>query len=148
MKKRGPFIILGILFVFFQKAGRDLARNGNIVWNMVYWLQILLISLATGTLLGCAISFALYHISQWVNTKKMNRKSTVIFISTLGMILFRNNGKYAMLVFLCICILGLWCDKEHRKLQGRFETYCSAKVSLSGDDYIAVCGSICPEAAK
>lgn len=46
-------------------------------------------------------------------------QDVLFFISTLGMILFRNNGRYALQVFLCICILGLWCDKAHRKLQGR-----------------------------
>lgn len=290
MKKSGPFIIVGILFVFFQKAGRDLARNGNIVWDTAYWIQILLISLAAGALLGCAIAFGIRRLCQWLDAGErkanilppflakrpilpkrafaivfllivlcwipcylayypaicsydifiqtgqieshayndhhpiihtllletamkvgkavfgsintgiglygllqllflagaftygsflLNRmrvspilqllvllyemfypfhwymsisttKDTIFsgffllqilslyamlrakrdslrpggqdalfFISTLGMILFRNNGKYALLVFLCICILGLWCDKAHRKLQGR-----------------------------
>lgn len=48
------FVLLGFLFVFFQKAEGDLARHGNIIWDAGYWFRILLISLAAGTLLGCA----------------------------------------------------------------------------------------------
>lgn len=63
-------------------------------------------------------------------------QDALFFASTVGMIVFRNNGKYAMIVFLCLCLLGLWRDKAHRKLQGRilanaFLAFAAGNICLS-----------------
>ncbi|MCM1326832.1 MAG: DUF6020 family protein [Bacteroidales bacterium] len=299
MRRNGLFVLLGFLFVFFQKAERDLAQNGNIVWNGKYLLWILLISLAAGGLLGYAAGEAVHRIPTLLSKKFLHGEKRVLpagafaiifllivlswlpcylayypaicsydtdvqtgqieshsyndhhpiahtlllegamnigknifgdtntgigiygclqllflagaftygnylvnrtgsspilqlllllyemfypfhwymsistikdtvfsgffllqmlsiyailrskrnslrpagqdalfFVSTLGMILFRNNGKYAMLVLLCICLLGLWRDKEYRKCQGRllanaFLAFVVGNISLT-----------------
>lgn len=49
------FILVFTLFFIFQAAGRDLARRGNIIWDVRYTLLLLGKSLAAGILTGgCA----------------------------------------------------------------------------------------------
>ncbi len=50
---------------------------------------------------------------QWKKTE------AALFVSNVGMILFRNNGKYACMVLLVILLLVLWRGKEMRRLTGR-----------------------------
>lgn len=64
MRRNGLFILLGFLFVFFQKAEGDLARNGNLIWNAGYLFRTLLISLAAGALLGYAAGEAVRAVSE------------------------------------------------------------------------------------
>lgn len=45
-----------------------------------------------------------------------NRYAVLFVISTAGMILFRNNGKYAMLVLLTFLLLAVWRGRKQRKL--------------------------------
>lgn len=78
MRKKGVFVLLGFLFVFFQKAEWDLAQKGNIIWDVEYWFQILLISLVAGVLLGCIVSFLVQHISQWINVKERKKKVSLV----------------------------------------------------------------------
>lgn len=59
-------------------------------------------------------------------TWKMQGKDLLLFISTVGMILFRNNGKYAMLVLLVFLVLMVWCGRKARKLWGRLLVCCGA----------------------
>ncbi|MBR1930175.1 MAG: hypothetical protein IJ833_01695 [Lachnospiraceae bacterium] len=47
------------------------------------------------------------------------RTDVLLFLSSVGMILFRNNGKYAMMVLLVIELLALWKGKSTRGLMGR-----------------------------
>ena len=50
----------------------------------------------------------------------------ILFFGTVGMILFRNNGKYACMVLLVVQLLALWRDKGGRKLHGRLFVVCLA----------------------
>jgi len=52
-------------------------------------------------------------------TLKWGRTDVIFLISTVGMILFRNNGKYAMLVPLVFLVLMVWRGKKARRLWGR-----------------------------
>lgn len=47
----------------------------------------------------------------------------VFFISTVGMILFRNNGKYAMLVLLFFLLCALWKGKKRRNMWCKISVY-------------------------
>lgn len=56
--------------------------------------------------------------------KESNRKwnichSVIFVVATVGMILFRNNGKYAMLVLLVFLLLAVLFGKKERKLWGK-----------------------------
>lgn len=51
---------IGFLFVFFWKTEKDLAEQGNIVWNGRYAAETLGISLLLGILLGCVIAYIMY----------------------------------------------------------------------------------------
>lgn len=53
------------------------------------------------------------------NSRKITGLDISFFIGTLGMILFRNNGKYAMMVLLFFLFLALWKGKQCRRLWGR-----------------------------
>ncbi len=52
-----------------------------------------------------------------------NQYSVLFVISTVGMILYRNNGRYAMLVLLIFLVLTLWRGKKQRKLWGKLLGY-------------------------
>lgn len=62
------------------------------------------------------------------NRQNLRWKKTdiALFVSTVGMILFRNNGKYAMMVLLVILLLVLWRGKTIRRLIGRMLVVCFA----------------------
>ncbi len=47
------------------------------------------------------------------------RLDLIFFVSMVGMILFRNNGKYAMMVLIVFALLTLWRGRESRKLWAR-----------------------------
>lgn len=55
---------IGFLFVFFWKTEKDLAEQGNIVWNGRYVAETLGISLFLGVLLGCVIAYAMYALAE------------------------------------------------------------------------------------
>lgn len=56
----------------------------------------------------------------------------LLFFGTIGMILFRNNGKYAMLVLLAVLALVFLFGKERRKLWGRL-LLCLGTAFLLGN---------------
>ena len=66
-------------------------------------------------------------------------------LGTVGMILFRNNGKYAMIVLLAFTFLTFCFGKKERKLWGRLLSkdiptlmwHATVPVNLSG--YICTC---------
>lgn len=62
-------------------------------------------------------------LSEGKKCKFINAHSILFVISTVGMILFRNNGKYAMLVLLAFLLLALWRRKENRRFWGRILAY-------------------------
>ena len=53
----------------------------------------------------------------------LNRHAALFIVSTVGMILYRNNGKYAMLVLIVFLLLTLWRGKKNRKLWGKLLMY-------------------------
>lgn len=53
------------------------------------------------------------------NSRKITGLDIGFFTGTLGMILFRNNGKYAMMVLLFCLLPVLWKGKQCRRLWGR-----------------------------
>lgn len=55
--------------------------------------------------------------------KLCNIHSVLFVVSTVGMILFRNNGKYAMLVLLVFLLLAVWRGKKQRMLWVRLSAY-------------------------
>lgn len=57
---------------------------------------------------------------------KMQGKECLLFVGTVGVILFRNNGKYAMLVPLVLLVLMVWRGKKARKLWGRLLLCCGS----------------------
>lgn len=68
--------------------------------------------------------------------------SSVLFsVSTAGMILFRNNGKYAMLVMLVFLLLMIWRGKAHRRVWTRIFS-CSFIGFLTGNILLSVLFSV------
>lgn len=59
-------------------------------------------------------------------------------LGTVGMILFRNNGKYAMIVLLAFTFLTFCFGKKARKLWGRLLVVCGAAFCVGL--FCAVCG--------
>lgn len=64
-KKIGyPFMgLIGFLFVFFWKTGKNLADCGNILWTTEYTLTTLLVSLVLGGAIGCVLGYLFYRIA-------------------------------------------------------------------------------------
>ncbi len=56
-----------------------------------------------------------WHMPEWL-----------LLISSVGMILFRNNGKYAFCVLLVFLVLMLWRGRDARRLWGRLLLVCVA----------------------
>lgn len=52
-----------------------------------------------------------------------NRYVVIFVVSTVGMILYRNNGKYACLVLIVFLLLTLWRGKKNRRLWGKLLLY-------------------------
>lgn len=80
------FCLLGFLFVFFYKTGKDLADTGNILWTTGYSLQVLAVSIVFGCLLGIAICFVIYRLTGSTSGKKLPHKESKIgqFIAGLS----------------------------------------------------------------
>ena len=57
-------------------------------------------------------------------------RDLLFFIGTVGMILFRNNGKYAMIVLLAFLFLSVCFGKRARKLWGRLFTVSVAAFCI------------------
>ena len=57
-------------------------------------------------------------------------RDLLFFIGTVGMILFRNNGKYAMIVLLAFLFLAVCFGKRARKLWGRLFTVSVAAFCI------------------
>ncbi len=80
MKKRTGYLIyilIGILFVFFCMAERELAAEGNILWNGKWNGKLLAVSLILGSLLGSLIAFVLYRVEDYnkIEHRKILKKS-------------------------------------------------------------------------
>ncbi len=61
---------------------------------------------------------SLWEMADGKDTGRGRGMRFLFFLSTVGMILFRNNGKYAMTVFLVILALGVACGKGRRRFWG------------------------------
>ncbi len=58
------FALIGFVTVFFWKAEKDLAEQGNLLWTGGYVARLLLCSLFFGALLGGGICFLLYALAE------------------------------------------------------------------------------------
>lgn len=58
------------------------------------------------------------------NCLRISGQDILLIFSTIGMILFRNNGKYAMLVLLGVLLLTVIFGRKKRKLWGRLLSVC------------------------
>ncbi len=58
------FMLAGFLFVFICGAERDLALNGNIIWNPAYTVRLSAGSLFAGGLLGAAVCYVIRLVSR------------------------------------------------------------------------------------
>lgn len=57
--------------------------------------------------------------------KLLNPHAVLFVIGTVGMILFRNNGKYAIMVLLVFLLLAVWRGKKERRLWCRLISYAT-----------------------
>lgn len=71
------FMLIGFFFVFFWKSEKDLAESGNILWTSGYMTQILLLSIILGAVLGSALCFLLYAVSEGKFRRKLMGKSNI-----------------------------------------------------------------------
>ena len=68
------FCLTGVLFVFCCLAERRLAAQGNIVWTAALAVRLLAASVLGGCLLGAAVCFFLYRITEWAQAHAEERK--------------------------------------------------------------------------
>lgn len=88
------------------------------------------VSMTKDTVFGSFLLIQLVALASILLENRQNLriqgKDLLLFISTVGMILFRNNGKYAMLVLLVFLVLMVWRGRKARKLWGRLLVCCGA----------------------
>lgn len=104
------FIWIGFLFAFFWKSEKDLAEKGNILWTHGYVAQILSISLITGALLGSAVCFCLYALSEGKFRRGLIKGESLKRASDSNSFIYRirawwnrrNAAQRYFSVFLCI----------------------------------------------
>lgn len=68
------FCLTGMLFVFCCLTERQLAALGNIVWTASLAVRLLAASVLGGCLLGAAVCFFLYRISDWAQGREEERR--------------------------------------------------------------------------
>lgn len=97
----GSLLILLMIFPF--NAYLSISVTKDIVFSAFFVLQVL------------AVYELLYKTSR---DKRITWRELLFFFSTVGMILFRNNGKYAFLVFLAVLIWAVLSGRKDRKRFG------------------------------
>lgn len=68
--------------------------------------------------LVCLLSLAVL-LKEKRNNLKVGKTDMVLLFSGVGAVLFRNNGKYAMLVLVCFLLLAIWRGKDGRRMYVR-----------------------------
>lgn len=77
---------------------------------------------------GCVLIFTTtLTVVLWENRRelRMGRRELLLAVSAIGIVLFRNNGKYAFLALLFFLLITLWRDRQGRRLWGRLLICCS-----------------------
>lgn len=101
-------VLLGCMFYPFNWY-MSVSMTKDIIFSSFMLLQLVAL---TGILLE--------NRRNW----KISANDVVFFLGTIGMILFRNNGKYTMLVPLVFLVLMVWRGKAARKLWSRLLFVC------------------------
>ncbi len=97
-------LLLILLMIFPFNAYMSISVTKDIVFSAFFVLQILLIyELLSGDL----------------PDRRVTWREVLFFLSTVGMILFRNNGTYAFLVFVAVLTLAVLFGRKSRKRFGR-----------------------------
>lgn len=97
-------LLLLLLAVFPFNTYMSISVTKDTVFSAFFVLQIVsLYELLTGALSG----------------KRVTWRELLFFFSTLGMILFRNNGQYAFLVLTAVFFLAVLTGRKGRKWYGR-----------------------------
>lgn len=80
---------------------------------------------------------ALYGMVQGETDKKISAMEILFFFSSVGMILFRNNGKYAFMVLLAFLLLTVLFGKGKRRFFGRL-LLLSVGAFIAGNIFLTV----------
>lgn len=111
------------------------------IFCMVFPFQLYMsISMTKDTVFSAFLVFqtvALMKLLAEKDTLRPGSTDGVYFAAAIGMIAFRNNGKYAMLVLLVIQLLVLWWGRRRRRLWGRLfrnslAAFLVGNIMLSG----------------
>lgn len=97
-------LLLVILMVYPFNAYLCISVTKDTVFSAFFVLQVISI-------------FELLHNAS--RKKRVAWQEWLFFFSTLGMILFRNNGQYAFLVFLAVLLPAVLFGRKNRKSLGR-----------------------------
>ena len=121
----------GMLVLHHRKSGRRVAA-----WPFSYWGCFSPVSLVyecqhdQGHGIQCIFAVAAGQSRRSVvedrNAWRPGIRDLLFALGTVGMILFRNNGKYAMIVLLAFTFLTFCFGKKARKLWGRLLVVCGA----------------------
>lgn len=114
-------LLLALLMVFPFNSYLSVSVTKDVVFSAFFVLQIL----------------ALYEaLSADLPGKRVTWREMLFFFSTVGMILFRNNGQYAFLVFLASLFLAFLSGRRNRKRLGRLLLWSVAGL-LTGNIALA-----------
>lgn len=104
-------LLLLLLMIFPFNAYMSISVTKDIIFSAFFVLQII----------------SLYElISGSPPDKRVTWKEVLFFFSTTGMILFRNNGTYAFLVFMAVLLLTVLSGRKGRKRSGRILLWSAA----------------------
>lgn len=114
-------LLLLLLAVFPFNTYMSISVTKDTVFSAFFVLQIVsLYELLAGDLSG----------------KRVTWRELLFFFSTLGMILFRNNGQYAFLVLTAVLLLAVLTCRKDRKRLGRLLLWSAAGL-LAGNAALA-----------
>lgn len=114
-------LLLILLMVFPFNAYMSISVTKDTVFSAFFVLQIL----------------SLYEVLyEGLPEKHITWRELLFFFSTLGMILFRNNGQYAFLVLTAVLFLAVLFGRESRKRFGRLFLWSVAGL-LAGNMALA-----------
>lgn len=110
-------------------ADRDAAA-----WNVFPFHWYMSVSMTKDTVFSAFLLLQLISLTDLLLEDRREWRPGVrdllFFIGTVGMILFRNNGKYAMIVLLAFLFLAACFGKRARKLWGRLFTVSVAAFCI------------------
>lgn len=105
------FSLLALLMIFPFNAYLSVSVTKDIIFSAFFVLQII------------SVYELLYET---LPRRRGTWREWLFLLSTVGMMLFRNNGKYTFLVFLAVLILAVLFGKKSRKRFGRLFLWSAA----------------------